>query len=1059
MTARRAPPLSAKLTVPRYARTLPRARLYRRLDQARAHPLTWLSGPPGAGKTTLVSGYIEARKLQAIWYRLDLDDDIPSTFFHHLSVAARRVAPRHRVPLPVPTPEHLPQLGLFSRRYFAALGARLKAPALIVLDNYQEIPGESVLHAIVAEAAVALPEGVRLLALSRGGPPRALARLRASEAVVVIENAELKFTLAEARALARLRDRRKTTPTAIGRLHGRTGGWAAGLVLLLGREDHGTVALTENVDRSVLFDYFATEIFERLDPATQGVLCQTALLPEVTATIAEALTGEPTAERVVADLYRQNYFVIKQGGREAYQFHPLFHEFLLYRGERMFASPALDALRSKAARLLDASGHVEAAAECWQAASDWEALEAHILKHAETLLGQSRLPTLEGWLRALPSRVLDRTPWLRYWFAVCRMPFDPAEARNHFEQALLGFRRTGERNGGLFSWAGIVDTALHLGRDFGALDRCIAELPDIAGSEPLPQLLNDAIVVRMFGALMLRQPDHPDIAAWSERAMSLLQSNGDASLRLSAGVHLGIYFVWIGDARRARLALDWLLTLARAPDLPPLMRLLVRATEGLVAWLLDADATRCLRIVEEALAEGERTGVHVWDHHLIGHGAAAALSNGDMVSARRLLSRLAADLGQSRLLDIGYYHFLCHWEALLRGDLAEAAVHSNAVEVLRGPLGFTFGNTLFHMMAANLHLEQSRFNDARKSLRDVRKIGERTDSRLVDYMVSLGEADLARRDGDEEGMRERLEHAFSVGRERDLITCHGWRAEPMAELCARALEAGIETRYVTELIRRRALEPPRSARSLAAWPWPIKLRTLGGFAVEVSGKALPSAGKLARKPLGLLKLLVSAGPLGLSSAQATEALWPDLEAQHSYQAYSMALHRLRELLGLDESVLSQDGRVRLNPRHVFVDAWAFEWSLDTAAADGEAGLERAVELYGGMFLGEGGADDHWALAYGERLYSRYLRAALRLGRAWQDKRDFERAIDLYQDALEHDDLQESLHQRLIDCFCATGRRADGLRAYERCRRRLKDALGVAPSARTEALKVELLKTA
>jgi DNA-binding SARP family transcriptional activator len=82
---------------------------------------------------------------------------------------------------------------------------------------------------------------------------------------------------------------------------------------------------------------------------------------------------------------------------------------------------------------------------------------------------------------------------------------------------------------------------------------------------------------------------------------------------------------------------------------------------------------------------------------------------------------------------------------------------------------------------------------------------------------------------------------------------------------------------------------------------------------------------------------------------------------------------------------------------------------------------------------------------------------LKLGRSRQQRGEFEGAIDIYQSALEHDDLQESVHQRLIDCYRVTGRRAEGLRAYERCRRRLRQALHVAPSEETEALKAQLLK--
>jgi ATP/maltotriose-dependent transcriptional regulator MalT len=128
-----------------------RERLYQLLDDRLAHPTVWVTGPPGAGKTTLLSGYAESRKRPTLWYQLDSGDADIATFFYYLGVAAQSLAAgRHALPLPALTPEYLPDLIGFTRRFFRELFARLPRHALLVLDDYQDVPADSRLHGVIA---------------------------------------------------------------------------------------------------------------------------------------------------------------------------------------------------------------------------------------------------------------------------------------------------------------------------------------------------------------------------------------------------------------------------------------------------------------------------------------------------------------------------------------------------------------------------------------------------------------------------------------------------------------------------------------------------------------------------------------------------------------------------------------------------------------------------------------------------------------------------------------------------------------------------------------------
>jgi ATP/maltotriose-dependent transcriptional regulator MalT len=133
----------AKTTRPSVQGIVPRSRLFRILDRGRAHPVTWVWGPPGSGKTTLVSSYLAARKLRGLWYQVDQGDADVATFFSYLKEAARRAAPRRKQPLPLLTPEYRAGLAAFSQRFFRDLFKMLTRPCAVVFDNYHDVPADS----------------------------------------------------------------------------------------------------------------------------------------------------------------------------------------------------------------------------------------------------------------------------------------------------------------------------------------------------------------------------------------------------------------------------------------------------------------------------------------------------------------------------------------------------------------------------------------------------------------------------------------------------------------------------------------------------------------------------------------------------------------------------------------------------------------------------------------------------------------------------------------------------------------------------------------------------
>jgi len=326
----------AKVTCPTSTGYFPRHRLYRLLDKARKAPVLWITGPPGCGKTALVSSYIASRRLPCLWYKVDEADADLSTFFYYLGLAAKKAAPRKRKRLPLLTPERMPGLSVFAQRYFETLSELLPVPSLLVLDDCHRLKEHALFFETLREGISRLSPGIDVVFVSRSDPHPSFARHRANRLMETYGWEDLRLTLPEAAGIVKLQRKAKPPPGLVKDLFERTDGWAGGLVLLLERRDRGSVA-PRTIGREVpaeIIDYFGSEVFHRLDEERRTFLLQTAFFPRMTAQMAQKLTGVEDAGTILSEMNRHNQFTKKYFQREpVYEYHDLFREFLLERAK------------------------------------------------------------------------------------------------------------------------------------------------------------------------------------------------------------------------------------------------------------------------------------------------------------------------------------------------------------------------------------------------------------------------------------------------------------------------------------------------------------------------------------------------------------------------------------------------------------------------------------------------------------------------------------------------------------------------------------------------------
>lgn len=422
------PLLATKLYIPKPQTNLVhRPRLFKKLDEGLQGGLTLLSAPPGFGKTTLLSDWIERSERPVAWISLNERDNDPVRFVSYLITAIKGTL-LMGADLDL---GDIPLALLYSQqpnRIEAALTmlinevAELELPAeptrhpiVLILDDYHVI-NEQAVHETVTLLLRYLPAQLHLVITSRADPDLPLPRLRIRGQVTELRAADLRFTSDEAFTFLQETTGLSFSPADVLALEERTEGWIAGLQVaalsMKGREDIPAFIESFTGSNRYILDYLIEEVLERQPAEIQAFLLQTAVLDRLSGPLCDALTGQADGQGTLEDLDRANMFLVHlDDERKWYRYHHLFADFL--RAHLAKIQPELvPELHRRAAYWLKENDLPAGAVNHALAAEDFDLAELLIEQVAQETIQGGEWGTLQGWLDGLPEERLRANPRL-----------------------------------------------------------------------------------------------------------------------------------------------------------------------------------------------------------------------------------------------------------------------------------------------------------------------------------------------------------------------------------------------------------------------------------------------------------------------------------------------------------------------------------------------------------------------------------------------------------------------------------------------------------------------
>jgi len=1058
----------AKITRPSPSGILSREHLFTFIDNARRKPVIWISGPPGSGKTTLVASYLENRLPDSIWYQVDRNDADVATLFYYLGAAARAHEHTNHTALPLFTSEYHSDLSVFTRQYFQKLYKQLQSSFVLVFDGYQEVPPQSTFHSVILGAITEMPSHGCAIIISRSEPPASMVRLRANREMDVISWEDLRLTQDETEEIIQLWNI-ELPEENIQHLYDKTEGWAAGLVLFLDHsESNDIVAEVPDVSTpQLIFDYLAGEIFQNFDTSTQDFMLRTSFLSEMTAGMAEELTGRTDSETILNDLYRNHLFISLKPGIPApfYAYHPLLIEFLHARAKETLTNEECFQLRCTSAAILGGTGKVGEAINLLRHTNDWNDMAALILEHAATMLAHGRGETLDQWLEELPEEMFIKEPLFLYWRGECRFSSAPRESRILYEKAFYLYRSQPKPNyQGLFlTCCGVMDSILYELDDLTLLDRWITVLEGLLKStkHPLEKDTEVRITASMFMSLILRQPQHPAIEQWAKRAATVAQEISDPNLRLSVELLVAISATYVGYFSKAKAVIETMRQLCESSQVTPLLLTSQKNVESMY-YMFNAMHSECLTTVYDGLDIAETSGVHMWSYHLLSNGVASALGASDLESAKDLLKRMSTYPKPPHRLDSALFHYYSAWDAMLQADIPRAFQEQKLALDGAKQSGCTYFEVLCQLAMAQVLTEYGDQTRALTHLRQVHDLVPQLKNRLLDFMSFLIDAHIDFKQLKIKDGRVALHKALVLGRENGFTHFLWWQPNMMAELCKRALDANLEIDYVKGLIRKRSLTPPTSMIAVENWPWIFRIYSLGQFKVLKNDQPLGFMAKIQRKPMELLKAIIAFDGEEIPEDRLARQLWPGIDLDCARRSLTTTLHRLRKMLDEDAAIVLNQGRITLDHRYWWIDTHALnliyqeidillKHPIKKASKVRIAELaEKVFALYQGPFM-MGETDQAWFATQRERLRNKHLHYIGELGRQLEESGQWVLAVDYYRRSIDIDPIAEGFYRRLMLCYNKLNRPAEVIETYENCCKTLATTLNKEPMAETKAL--------
>ena len=445
---------------------VPRERLINLLKNNIDKSLYLIYSPPGYGKTSLASSFIQNQSNDFIWLSVSPRINHIYSFFKYLVFSFRKLNNRfgeNTIQL-IESRQEKNQLAKniklivneLTGTFLNEFKSTFQKDIIIVLDDAHYITGSRWAKYVFNELFSKMPPNMHIMLITDQFPEFHFSELIERDALIKIGIEDLIFRFDEIESLINGIYSFEHSDNEVRLLEKNLGGWVTGIHLILQSfgKDLKNLKLDFQLIPENIFNTLAKSIFDRLDERSKDFMLRTSLLEYYDPSLCNHLLDIEDSNEIINSLLSKDLVmkadpnISSNGHSSSYSYKILLKKYLNSRLYETFNEDEVRYMLVKAAEYYYNKKDMTGAINCFMIAKEYDSAVPIIVGSFMKLFKEGKFEILWNWLETLENENEIHNPNIIYFLGIMYKFYigDLDKSFSYLQKATEMFERLNDRN-------------------------------------------------------------------------------------------------------------------------------------------------------------------------------------------------------------------------------------------------------------------------------------------------------------------------------------------------------------------------------------------------------------------------------------------------------------------------------------------------------------------------------------------------------------------------------------------------------------------------------------